>query len=90
MMTQTIPLGMPEDLLQEVRDTASATHLAQADVMRQSMRLGLPLLRRAIPGKKEAGLHGRTLADVVRAPQKPLNIAFPRMQGQVNLITLPA
>ncbi len=36
---------MPDDLLAEVRETAAQSDLSQADVMRQSMKLGLPRLR---------------------------------------------
>jgi hypothetical protein len=36
---------MPEDLLKEVRQVAKGTSLSIADVMRQSIRLGLPSLQ---------------------------------------------
>ena len=45
MKSDTYPLAMPRDLLDEVRQTARATGLSMADAMRQSMKLGLPKLR---------------------------------------------
>jgi hypothetical protein len=45
MKSNTYPLAMPNDLLDEVRQTAKATGLSMADAMRQSMKLGLPKLR---------------------------------------------
>jgi hypothetical protein len=45
MKSDTYPLALPTDLLDEVRRTASETGLSMADAMRQSMKLGLPKLR---------------------------------------------
>jgi hypothetical protein len=45
MKSDTYPLAMPRELLEEVRQTAKATGLSMADAMRQSMKLGLPKLR---------------------------------------------
>ena len=45
MKSDTYPLAMPADLLDEIRQTAQATGLSMADAMRQSMKLGLPKLR---------------------------------------------
>jgi hypothetical protein len=44
MATSTIPLAVPDELLEEVREAASKVGLSQADVMRQSIKLGLPRL----------------------------------------------
>ena len=44
MKSQTVPLAMPQDLLGQVRHAAKRTKLSMADVMRQSMQLGLPKL----------------------------------------------
>ncbi len=52
MRSETYPLAMPEDLLQEIRETAQATGLSMADAMRQSMRLGLPKLKAELSGLK--------------------------------------
>lgn len=40
----TYPLAMPEDLLTTVRRAAKRTHLSQQDVIRQSIKFGLPRL----------------------------------------------
>jgi len=45
MKSDTYPLAMPRDLLEDVRQTAKSTGLSMADAMRQSMKLGLPKLR---------------------------------------------
>ena len=46
-MTSTpVPLALPDDLLKEVESAASATGLSKQDIMRQSMKLGLPRLRK--------------------------------------------
>lgn len=48
MKSETYPLAMPPDLLSEVRLAAKETGLSVADAMRQSMKLGLPNLRRQL------------------------------------------
>jgi hypothetical protein len=45
MKTGTYPLAVPPDLLGEVRSASEDLGLSMADIMRQSMRLGLPKLR---------------------------------------------
>ncbi len=45
MKSETYPLALRSELLDEVRRTAEATGLSLADAMRQSLRLGLPKLR---------------------------------------------
>jgi len=54
MKTETYPLAMPEDLLQEVRHAAKKTGLSMADTMRQSMRLGLSKLAENLSVEKRA------------------------------------
>jgi hypothetical protein len=44
-MGASIPISMPEDLLEVVRLVAKETNLSQQDVIRQSVKLGLPKLR---------------------------------------------
>ncbi len=53
MSSATIPLALPKDLLGEVQSAAKETGLSQQDVMRQSMKLGLPTLRQLLgkPGR---------------------------------------
>lgn len=45
----TIPLALPEDLHREVKRGAKFTGLSQADVMRHSLRLELPLFEENFP-----------------------------------------
>lgn len=46
MASNTIPLAVPDDLLEEVRSAAKESGLSQADVMCQTMKLGLPSFRK--------------------------------------------
>lgn len=50
-MANTIPLSVPDDLLEDVRRAADETHLSVQDVFRQSTRLGLPKLREQHAGR---------------------------------------
>jgi hypothetical protein len=45
MKSTQYPLQVPDELMAEVESTAKSVHLSKADVMRQSMKLGLPKLR---------------------------------------------
>ena len=54
MKSDTYPLAMPGDLLNEVRQTAKETGLSMADAMRQSMKLGLPRLREQLSSAAQA------------------------------------
>ena len=44
----TIPLGMPKELYEEVKDAAKQTGLSNADVMRQAIKFGVPKVRQAM------------------------------------------
>jgi len=44
MKSMTYPLALPKDYYAELRDAAGKTGLSMADIIRQSSRLGLPLL----------------------------------------------
>jgi hypothetical protein len=44
----TYPLGLPDELMEEVKRTAADTHLSMADAMRQAIRLGLPKVREGV------------------------------------------
>ena len=41
----TYPLGLPEELMEEVKRTAADTHLSMADAMLQAIKIGLPQVR---------------------------------------------
>jgi hypothetical protein len=49
MKSETYPLAMPADLLAKMRDAAKRSNLSIAEVMRQSMSLGLPSLLKQTP-----------------------------------------
>jgi hypothetical protein len=44
MKSVTYPLALPKDYCAELRDAAGKTGLSMADIIRQSSKLGLPLL----------------------------------------------
>ena len=44
MKSVTYPLALPKDYCAELRDAAGTTGLSMADIIRQSSKLGLPLL----------------------------------------------
>jgi Ribbon-helix-helix protein, copG family len=48
MSQTTYPLGMPEDLLKEVKQAADETGLSVADVMRQAIKFGVPRVRQRL------------------------------------------
>lgn len=43
-MSAPTPVSVPSDLLEDIREAARKTHLSQEDVIRQSVKLGLPKL----------------------------------------------
>lgn len=58
----TIPLALPSDLHREIKRGAKKTGLSQADVMRHSIRLGLPVFVERFPmpllqGKRNSDKH---------------------------------
>jgi hypothetical protein len=48
MSSPVHPLSLPGELEREIRATAKETGLSMADVMRQSIKLGLPALRKRL------------------------------------------
>ena len=53
MSMTTYPLGLPEELMEEVKRTAADTHLSMADAMRQAIKLGLPHVREGVPQESD-------------------------------------
>jgi hypothetical protein len=53
MSMTTYPLGLPEDLMEEVKRTAAETHLSMADAMRQAIKFGLPQVREGVSGESD-------------------------------------
>lgn len=60
MAQKTYPLGMPEELLKEVKHAAKETGLSVADVMRQAIRIGVPRVRQAVSREQD---HAEAAAD---------------------------
>jgi len=56
---KSIPLAMPTDLHLEIKRGAKQTGLSQADVMRHSIRLGLPAFIERFPMPLPQGNRGR-------------------------------
>jgi Ribbon-helix-helix protein, copG family len=53
MSQVTYPLGMPKELLKEVKDAAEETGLSVADVMRQAIKFGVPRVRRSLSREED-------------------------------------
>ena len=45
MSMTTFPLGLPDELMEEVRRTAADSHLSMTDAMLQAIKFGLPHVR---------------------------------------------
>lgn len=67
VQTVPCPLRVPKDLMAEVESTAKSLALSKADVMRQSMRLGLPRLRERLAAQ------GGRVTNVDPLPEAVLN-----------------
>ena len=83
-MAQTIPLSVPDDLLNEVRETARLTHLSVQDVFRQSVKIAKPVLRESarIPRPKRLSVWDAL------ASGRGLNLEIAPRGGKVNKICL--
>jgi hypothetical protein len=53
MSQVTYPLGMPKELLKEVKDAAKETGLSVADVMRQAIKFGVPRVRQGMSREED-------------------------------------
>jgi hypothetical protein len=78
-MAQTVPLSVPDDLLNEVRETARLTHLSVQDVFRQSAKIAQPTLRQSARGERpkrlslwDALASGEGLELRVGSPDEPV------------------
>jgi hypothetical protein len=71
MKTDTYPLAVPADLLGEVRRASQDLGLSMADVMRQSMKLGLPKLRDQLSPEPLKNLKPLSRAESRRCFQQP-------------------
>ena len=71
MKTDTYPLAVPADLLGEVRQASQDLGLSMADIMRQSMKLGLPKLREKLSPNPLKNLTPLSRAESRRCYQQP-------------------
>jgi hypothetical protein len=67
-MSKPYPLVVPEELQQEIRSAAQQTGLSMADIMRQSMKAGLP---------KVVKKYGRTVLKPLTAEEARLAYQTP-------------
>ena len=77
MASNTIPLAVPEELGNELRQTAADTGLSMADVMRQAMRLGLPLVRKGLSRKENSS----SMADTGKKRERLLKCRLAKEDG---------
>jgi hypothetical protein len=71
MKTDTYPLAVPPDLLGEVRQASQDLGLSMADIMRQSMKLGLPKLREQLSPDPLKNLKPLSRAESRRCYRQP-------------------
>ena len=71
MKTDTYPLAVPLDLLGEVRQASQDLGLSMADIMRQSMKLGLPKLRDQLSPDPPKNLKPLSRAESRRCYRQP-------------------
>lgn len=76
---------MPKDLERQIRDTAKKTRLSMADVMRQSMIAGLPIIEASL--SPLAGLRPLTQEEVRQCYVEP-NPEFDALEH--HMASLPA
>lgn len=53
MKLNTIPLALPTDIHRDIRRVSKITSLSQADVMRHSIRIGLPEFEAKFPQPRQ-------------------------------------
>jgi hypothetical protein len=84
-MAQTVPLSVPDDLLEEVRETARLTQLSMQDVFRQATRIGVAALRQS--AKRVPRPQRLSVWDALQSGQG-LNVQFPVSQDKVEKVEL--
>jgi len=87
MKTDTYPLAVPPELLGEVRQASVDLGLSMADIMRQSMKLGLPRLREHLSTHPLKDLEPMSRAESRRCYQQP-NPEFDALEH--HLASLPS
>jgi hypothetical protein len=71
MKADTYPLAVPPELLGEVRQASQDLGLSMADIMRQSMKLGLPKLRAQLSPDPLKSVKAMSRAESRRCYQQP-------------------
>ena len=75
---------MPDELRDSIRTASEETHLSQQDIIRQSIRAGLPLVRARFSPPKPRLLSAWDALNCGRG----IEMEFPRMAGQVKKVEL--
>ncbi len=68
MSMTTYPLGLPEELMEEVKRTAADSHLSMADAMVQAIKFGLPHVREAVAKESDLSAAAAETWDNLPAP----------------------
>ena len=71
MKTETYPLAVPPELLGEVRRASQDLGLSMADIIQQSLKLGLPRLREQLSPDPLQNLRSLSPAELRRCYQQP-------------------
>ncbi|HEY3915016.1 MAG TPA: hypothetical protein VGN61_11065 [Verrucomicrobiae bacterium] len=71
MKTDTYPLAVPPELLGELRRASKDLGLSMADIMRQSMKLGLPKLREQLTPDTLKSIKPLSKAESRRCYERP-------------------
>jgi hypothetical protein len=82
MRSTQYPLQLPEDLMAEIEATAGDVNLSKADVMRQSMKLGLPQLR------EKLSTHSGRVTNVKALPDAVLSRLYRQREDDADSIRL--
>ena len=83
-MDQTMGLSVPDDLLNEVKETARLTHLSVQDVFRQSAKIAKPVLRQSARPLRP----GQLSAWDALGSGRGLQLEFAPAAGKVKKISL--
>ncbi len=88
MKSDTYPLAVPPDLLGEVRQASQDLGLSMADIMRQSMKLGLPKLREQLCPDPLNNVKPMSKAEARRCYGRP-NAEFDALEHHVAELPSP-
>jgi hypothetical protein len=83
-MAKTIPLSVPDDLLEQVRETSRLTHLSVQDVFRQSVKIAAPTLRQSFQASRPRRL---SVWDALHCG-RGVELVIKPMAGKVEKVSL--